>query len=80
VYLSVSSGADEQRTNASKLESLVHQQQLAERELETFQVLLKDKMTKVIKGEGLCQDIELDHWKVEATIVNVKRDLINLGR
>jgi len=37
-------------------------------------------MTKVIKGEDLCQDTELDHWKVEANIIKVKRDMINLGR
>jgi hypothetical protein len=48
--------------------------------LETFQALLKDKITRAIKGEDFFQDIELDHWKVEANIVGVKRDLTNLGK
>ncbi len=47
--------------NASKLESLIHQQQLIEKELETFQVWLKEQTTKVIKSEDLFQDTDLDH-------------------
>jgi hypothetical protein len=41
---------------------------------------LKDKTTRVIKGEDLFQDIELDHWKVETDIVRMNRDLTVLGK
>jgi hypothetical protein len=54
--------------------------ELKDKELETSQTLLINKLTRAIKGEDLFQDTEVDHWKVEFDITKVKRELVDLGR
>jgi hypothetical protein len=54
--------------------------QVIERELDTFQTLLTDKVQKAIIGEELFQDVELDHYKIKFDNTRVKQELENLRK
>jgi hypothetical protein len=55
-----------------------HQKEVAEKEFETSQTLLIEKLTRAIEGEDLFQDTKVDHWKVESNIVGVKQELVDV--
>jgi hypothetical protein len=55
-----------------------HHKEVVEKEFETSQTILIEKLTRAIKGEDLFQDTKVDHWKVESNIVGVKQELVDV--
>jgi len=57
-----------------------HQKEVVEKELETSQTLLIEKLKRAIKGNDLFQDTKVNHWKVEFDIVGVKHELVDVQK